>query len=270
MSLGAFSVAEQVEHKQFSAPVDFSAIEPANDFEIPFTATFATLGVIDHHGDVTLPGAFQNGTTVMVGAYQHDMTGLPIGKATLQADEQRAWVEGVLWTDTANGQDTYKVLKRAVDKIEWSYIFTVTQSDFGPFDTNKGIVDVRFLKALDVWSVDPVLRGAGIGTGTQSIKSFATGLSFADHSAGIAEAVEDFVARAKGRLDYRAKEGRQFSAANVDRLNSIAESLRSSADALDQMLADATPRKTHGKDLEREWFLFQQTLARANGVLLAN
>lgn len=262
-------MSEPSEHKSFSAPIEFSAATDS-EYEIPFTATFATLGVIDHHGDVTLPGAFQTGTSVMVGAYQHDMMGLPIGKATLNANEERAWVDGVLWTDTANGQDTYKVLKRAIDKIEWSYVFTVQTADFGPFETDKGTVqDVRFLKSLDVWSVDPVLRGAGVGTRTESIKSFATGLSFADHSAGIAEAVADFVARAKGRLDYRAKEGRQLSTANVERLSSIAESLRTSAVALDQMLADATPRKTYGQDLEREWLRFQHTLARANGVLLS-
>jgi hypothetical protein len=232
-----------------------------------FTATFSTLNTVDHHGDVTLPGAFENGRPVLVGAYQHSMGSLPVGRGVLRADEGKAWVEGQFWLDTTGGADTYATVKNSADLMEWSYIFTVEKADFGPFETENGAVDVRFLRKLDVWSIDPVLRGAGIGTGTTSIKSFSNGLTFIDHAAGIADAVEDFVTRAKGRLDYRLKEGRQLSTANVERLSSIAESLRSSASSLDQLLTDSTPQKSHGIELEREWMRFQQTLARANGLL---
>lgn len=235
-----------------------------------FSATFATLNTIDHHGDVTVPGAFENGKSVFIGAYQHSMGNLPVGRGVVRADEERAWVEGNFWLDTQSGQETYTAVKNSLDLMEWSYIFTVEQADFGPFETEGKAVDVRFLKKVDVWSIDPVLRGAGIGTRTNSIKSFSNGLTFIDHAAGIAEAVEDFVARAKGRLDYRLKEGRQLSQANVERLSSIAESLRVSASSLDSLLADATPPQKSGTDLEREWLRFQQTLAKANGLLLVD
>ena len=241
-------------------------LKAVGDAEGSFAATFATMGVIDHHGDVTLPGAFENGKSVLIGAYQHNLMAAPIGKGVIRADEERAWVEGEFWLNTSQGQNAYQTIKNAGDLQEWSYVFTVEQSDFGPFETDKGNVDVRFLKKLDVWSIDPVLRGAGIGTRTEQIKS-ADGYAFIDHAAGIADAVDDFLTRAKGRLDFRAKSGRQLSQANVDRLSSIAESLRNAAVALDQLLTDATPQKSWGIELEREHMRFQEILARANGLL---
>jgi hypothetical protein len=142
------------------------------DSEGAFAATFATLNVIDHDGDVTLPGAFQDGKAVLVGAYQHGISKLPVGKGIIRANNARAWIEGRFFTDTRPGKDTYQTIKNAGALIEWSYIFQILESADGDFETGKGKVPVRFLKKLDVWSVDPVLKGAGIGTGTDRIKGF--------------------------------------------------------------------------------------------------
>lgn len=234
------------------------------DADGAFSATFATLNVIDHQGDVTLPGAFEAGKEVLIGGYQHDMLALPVGKGTIRADEDHAWVEGSFFTDTGPGADTYKTVKNASGLMEWSYIFRPIESEEGEFDTGKGMVPVRFLKKLDVWSVDPVLKGAGIGTGTDRIKGLGPNMTFTDHAAGIASAVDDFLTRVNERVAVRAKEGRQLSAANVERLGTIAESLRSTGATLEQLLAAANPPKT--ADITREYVAFQRSLAMLSGV----
>ena len=235
------------------------------DAEGEFSATFATLNVIDHHGDVTLPGAFEAGKEVLIGGYQHDMLALPVGKGAIHADEERAWVEGAFCLDTQPGADTYKTVKNAAGLMEWSYIFRTVEASDGDFETDRGTVPVRLLKKLDVWSVDPVLKGAGIRTGTDRIKGLGPNLTFLDHAAGIAAAVDEFLARVKERAAIRTKEGRVLSAANVDRLGATAESLKSAAADLEQLLAAAKPQKA---DFSRAFDQFQRSLALLAGVPL--
>jgi len=248
-----------VEHETKTLSLELKA-----DSEGAFSATFATLNVVDHHGDVTVPGAFEPGKEVLIGGYQHDMMSLPVGKGIIRADDSRAWVEGQFFTDTTVGRDTYATVKNAGGLMEWSYIFTVQKWSEGEFDQAGMKVPVRYLEKLDVWSVDPVLKGAGIGTRTDNIKGLNSGLTFLQHADGIAEAVEAFVARAKERADVRAKEGRQFSAANVDRLGAIAESLKVAAADLEQLVASANPPKAI--DLTPEFVRYQRALAVLNGI----
>jgi hypothetical protein len=231
-----------------------------------FQATFATLNVVDHHGDVTVPGAFVDGKEVLIGAYQHEMFNLPVGKGVIRADEKRAWVDGAFFLDTQPGKDTYATVKNAGGLMEWSYIFTVQDSSEGEFDPGNGsaAMQVRYLKKLDVWSVDPVLKGAGIGTRTDSIKSLDRGLGFMAYSEGLSEVVDAYIVRVKERLAVRMKEGRQLSAANVERLGSIAGSLKAAAGDLEQLLTDANPPKS--ADVVDQWALFQRNLAQLNGL----
>lgn len=241
-------------------------LELKADSDGAFSATFATLNVVDHHGDVTVPGAFTDGKEVLIGGYQHDMMSLPVGKGTIKSDGARAWVEGAFFTDTSPGLDTYKTVKNAVGLMEWSYIFTVQKASEGEADQGGAKVPVRFLEKLDVWSVDPVLKGAGIGTGTTQIKNLTHGLAFVDHAAGVAEQVDAFLLRVKERAEVRTKEGRTLSSANVDRLGALAESLRAAAKDLEQLLADANPPKT---DLSHAFVQYQRSLAVLSGLIPA-
>lgn len=236
-------------------------IELKTDGDGAFVATFATLNVVDHHGDVTVPGAYEDGKSVLIGAYQHEMYQLPVGKGVIRADDERAWVEGSFFTDTQPGIDTYKTVKNAGELMEWSYIFTVQKASFGEFEAAAGPVEVRYLEKLDVWSVDPVLRGAGIGTRTDSIKSFKT---FADEAESALAAAESLVKRSRSLADLRAKEGRTFSAANVERLAGIAESLKSAAAQLDELLTSSAPK---GQDLQKAFMEYQRSLAVLQGAL---
>ncbi len=231
-----------------------------------FRATFATFNVMDHHGDITLPGAFKNGTVVPIGAYQHAMTKLPIGSGVLGSDEKSAWVDGELFLDLDDGRATYVVMKRLTGQIEFSYIFTPEESSFEDEFTvgDQTFHDVRVLKQLDVWSVDPVIRGAGIDTGIVSIKSLDT-KTFAEHAGELATAVGEFIERAESRHEMRAKEGRHYSADDREQLESLATEMAS----FDARLADVLREAKAGEiDIQGELLRFERTRALEAGLVV--
>lgn len=142
-------------------------IELKADSPGEFRATFATFNVIDRDGDVTIPGAFQDGQEVRICAWGHNWGALPVGKGTISQDDSKAWVDGSFFLDTEGGEQTYRTVKNLAGLQEWSYGFDIKEQSFGQFEER----DVRFLRALDVFEVSPVMIGAGIGTGTDAIKS---------------------------------------------------------------------------------------------------
>ncbi len=131
-----------------------------------FRSVFAQFNVVDHDGDVTLPGAFHEGQPVVIEGWNHDY-GLPVGKGVIHSNEREAWVDGAFFLDTTTGRDHYNALKGLAGIEEWSYTFEIEESDRGDFDSER----VRFLKMMDVWGVAPVTRGAGLGTRTLALKS---------------------------------------------------------------------------------------------------
>jgi hypothetical protein len=234
------------ERKRFN--IEFKA-----DAEGSFRAVFATFDVIDHDGDVTRKGAFSEGAEVVIGAFGHDTQSLPVGKGVLRQDLREAAVEGRFFLDTEAGKQTYQTVKNLGSLQEWSYIYSPTKRSFGEFQGQQ----VRFLEEIKVYSVDPVLAGAGIGTRTTSIKGQ---LTFVEHCEHVGVVMAEFVARVKERAALREKEGRVLSAANMGKLSSIADSLKAAAVDLEQLLADAEPKQAD--DLWREYARFQQTMAR--------
>lgn len=139
----------------------------ADGQEGSFRAVFATFNVVDLDGDVTLPGAFTEGQSVRIASWGHKWGELPVGIGTIHADATKAWVDGQFFLDTSHGLDTYKTVKGLADLQEWSYGYDILGATQGQFSGR----DVQFLKQLDVHEVSPVLLGAGVGTGTESIKS---------------------------------------------------------------------------------------------------
>jgi len=132
-----------------------------------FRAEFATLNVVDHDGDVTVPGAFQDGQETLIEAWNHNYGQLPVGKGVIHEDGDKAVVEGFFFLDTQGGLEHYKTVKALGSLQEWSYTFDVEDSGYGESDGQ----DVQFLRKLDVWGVAPVERGAGIDTRTIDIKA---------------------------------------------------------------------------------------------------
>jgi len=153
-----------------------------------FRAVFATLNVIDHDGDVTLPGAFHDGQETIIEAWNHNYGQLPVGKGVIHEIDDKAIIEGQFFLDTVAGMEHYKTVKALGSLQEWSYTFNVLDAARGKFDGE----DVQFLRKMDVWGAAPVQRGAGIDTGTVSIKS-QSGKSAADLEA--IQAIHDAICR---------------------------------------------------------------------------
>lgn len=134
-------------------------------------ACFATLGVKDYDGDLTLPGAFETGAEVVISAYGHKswMGALPVGQGTIREEGDKAVLSGEFFLDTECGKETFGVIKKLGKKQEWSYGFDVLETGELTEDMRqKGVW--RVLKKLKVYEVSPVLVGAGVGTQTTSVK----------------------------------------------------------------------------------------------------
>lgn len=135
-------------------------------------ATFSTFGVKDHDKDVTLPGAFEDGAKVAISAYGHRswMGEMPVGRGKIRVEGDRAILDGKFFMSTDRGRETFETVKQMGDLQEWSYGFDVLETGEVTQDLReKGVR--RVLKKLKVFEVSPVLRGAGIGTGTLVAKS---------------------------------------------------------------------------------------------------
>jgi HK97 family phage prohead protease len=151
-----------MERKVFHAPLQLKTGGQEGEFE----AVFATFNVVDHHGDITVPGAFTDGQPVIIESWNHGWN-LPVGKGAIHSDEGKAWVEGQFLLDTQAGREHYLAIKALGGLVEWSYTFDIEESSV---ETRDG-QEVRLLKKMDVWGVGPVTRGAGIDTHTVAIKS---------------------------------------------------------------------------------------------------
>jgi hypothetical protein len=131
-------------------------------------AIFSTFGVVDHDGDVVLPTAIADGTETILGHYNHNSVigaALPIGKAIIHTDHEKAWADLEFNMELQSARDTWSAIKQLGHLQEYSYSFKVLDADHGPAPDGSGR-QVQFLKALDIFEVSPVIRGASLNTGT--------------------------------------------------------------------------------------------------------
>ncbi len=148
------------------------SVEMKVDDEGHFEAIFSTFNVIDHDGDVTLPGAFDDGAEVIVGAYGHNTWSgaLPVGKGVIKQTDKDARIVGAFWLNTKSGKEHHAVAKELGVKQEWSYGYDVKGTgDVDALPDELQGAD-RVLTKLEVFEVAPVLRGAGIDTQTVVVK----------------------------------------------------------------------------------------------------
>lgn len=243
--------------KRFTPRVSLKAETPG-----ALTVEFATLNVVDLDGDVTIPGAFGK-QSVRIQPFGHDTRQFSIGKGTISESGDKAVLEGLLNLDMEMGREAHAALKFDMENgeplQEWSYIFEILDADFGEQDGRQ----VRILKRLKVHSVDPVFLGAGIGTRTTGVKALFDRpfTEFLDEAESL---VKELVRRAKDRSEFREKEGRTLSAANVARLSAIAASLSDASGDLLKMLDDAAPKSDDetAAELLKERLLYERVLAR--------
>ncbi|OII61202.1 hypothetical protein BJP40_06660 [Streptomyces sp. CC53] len=131
-------------------------------------AVFSTFDVVDHDGDVTRRSAFQDGAPVLISAFNHASWegALPVGKGVIRVTEKEAVLDGQFFMNTTHGRDTFETVKEAGELQEFSYGFTITDSEPGEVEGKS----VRVIKGVKVTEVSPVLMGAGIGTRTLALK----------------------------------------------------------------------------------------------------
>ncbi len=201
----------------------FTGIELKRDKPGAFTARIATLNVIDKDGDVTLPGAFPEGKTILISAYQHGswMGELPVGKGVIHEVGNDVLVEGEFNLNSDTGKEHYETVKFAPDLQEWSYGFKVIDSEE---DTEfEGNHVWRILKKLDVFEAAPVLRGAGMGTTTLAIKNDKDhGMTLASQTEMALAAIDGVIARVKALGALRREEGKTaMSESTMERMRRL-------------------------------------------------
>lgn len=137
-------------------------------------ARIATLSAIDRDGDTYAPGAFawkeerHQWATLIPG---HDWRSMPFGKVRVYEEGDAALAELKLNLDIQAGRDWHAALKFDLDTgnpvQDWSYGYDILEADFD----QRGSERVRVIKRLEVYEVSPVVKGAGMDTGTLAMKS---------------------------------------------------------------------------------------------------
>ena len=201
----------------------------ADGAEGEFVAQIATLNVIDHDGDVTLPGAFPEGKELLVSAYQHGSWSgaLPVGEAVIHENGAAVVATGIFNLKTSTGRDTYEAVKFTGNLQEWSYGFSVlgrgSDEEMASWaQAHGGAMPQRIIKKNDPYELSPVLLGAGINTQTLGIKA---GLTYDDQSEAALAAVESWVERTKSLADLRRGEGRDLSEPKKQRIEFLLKRL---------------------------------------------
>lgn len=160
-----------------SAPVEALELKALVHLEIKdadkgeVQAVVATLGVVDHEGDIIAAGAIKSGSKVIMSAYGHDAVygNRPAGKGKITVDGNKAIFNGRVFLDTTDGRETFSVLKAMGADQEWSFGFRVMGSEV-PSEAQRKEGAYRVITKMDAFEVSPVMLGAGIGTGTISAK----------------------------------------------------------------------------------------------------
>ncbi len=156
---------------KFNKSIEFKTVDEEKG---QVEAVFSVYNKLDTDGDVVIPGAIKSGfkdnQVPMVFAHKWDQ---PIGKGTIETDDDKATFRGTFFMGTEAGKEAYNLAKEMGDLQEWSFGFRINDYEVAPFKKD-GIdeeVDVRYLKDLEVFEVSPVLVGANRETYTLAIKS---------------------------------------------------------------------------------------------------
>lgn len=199
-------------------------------------ARLATLSAIDHDGDTYADGAFgwKEGNQQWVPILPaHNRGAMPFGKARVYEEGGVAYAELHLNLDTEAGREWHAHLKFDLTTgrpaQEWSYGFGVLDAA----DEVRGQDRVRVLKRVDVHEVSPVVRGAGMGTGTLAMKSRG---AFGAQIDALLEEIDDVITRAGEVGALREAQGREMSKARLEQLATL-------KGRLEDLLAKAAPPK---------------------------
>lgn len=198
------------------------------------SAVFSTFNVVDSDGDVTLPGAFEDGQEVVISAYGHTswQGALPVGKGVIRTTETEAILDGKFFLDTAHGRDTFSTVSQLAKSNlgEWSYGFDVIEESRGKHEDR----DVRFLKKLKAFEVSPVLLGAGVNTRTLVAKSVEEdgGMTLYDELDGALTVVLKALERTREVVALRVAKGRALAPATAEMVERLHDALAKTAELI--------------------------------------
>lgn len=236
-------------------------------------AVFATLGVKDHDGDIILPGAIKDGTTVAISAFGHSVWkgNAPAGVGTIHEEDGELILKGRYFLDTDHGRNDFHTVKGLAEagKGEWSFGLLNIEATKG---THNG-VSGNLIKSVDVPEVSPVFIGAGINTRTLVAKDAAVealvqggvdpeeavrlvasepGLKFSEHLASVLADVKALTTRAEEVVALRAAKGKTISEDASSALGEIADEL----ERIKSLIEPAPPEASDGIDVEAEFLRF--------------
>lgn len=185
-------------------------------------AVFATFGVVDSDGDVTVPGAFEDGAQVPISAYGHKSWegSLPVGVGTIHTAGNEAILKGKFFLGTTSGRDTFEVVKELAGHGQWSYGYDVVKHSFGDHEGKQ----VRFLEALKTHEVSPVLLGAGVNTRTLTTKG--QGRTLAEELTSVLTDVTSVADRAADVMTMRAEKGKGLGAESAQQIELLITELK--------------------------------------------
>ena len=221
------------------------------------SAVFSTFDVPDLDGDIVKASAFQDGEEIAM-TWAHNWDQL-IGKGVVRVDSKQARFDGGFFMDTAMGLDKFKTVKAMGDLQEWSWGFRVMKAEPVTIDG----VTFRVITDTKRFEVSPVLKGAGIGTYTQSIKS---NQPFADQLDTTLAVVTSMVERAQSLADLRGEKGRRLSDRYRERLAKGLADLWDVGALLDALLKSQEPQAE--PDLTDLFARISDTIATAEAVAL--
>jgi len=216
-------------------------------------AVFATLGVIDHDGDVITKGAIPDGAKVTMSAYGHKSWegALPVGVGTIREIGDEAIVEAQFFMDTEAGRDTFTTVKNlAAEGLgEWSFSLRDVKSERGEVDGVKA----NIITAVKVHEVSPVLLGAGIDTRTLVTK----GAKFSEHADAVLTDVDELITRAEEVVTLRAAQGKKIGDESAALLTKVSDGLGRLKTLLDEppVVTDDEPTPSTDDDAAIEAFL---------------
>lgn len=201
-------------------------------------AAFAQLNVIDHDGDVLVPGAFP-AKEVPLSAFGHSSWegAPPVGRGSIEERGDWAVFSGGFFMDTTHGHDAFLTLKGLGDLAEFSFGYDVI--DGGPSTFNG--TAVREIRSLDVMEVSNVLKGAGLDTHLLAIKSDVpeSDASYVEQMDRTSDRLSTLIEWAQNRKAARESEGRDLSTKDAERLDATASKLLAHLDAIGSLLATA-------------------------------
>jgi len=216
-----------------------SEIKEVSD-EGEFEAVIATLGVIDSDGDIIEKGAFSGATISIQPA--HDSRALSLGKGRVVEVGDQAIIKAKFNLETQSGREWHSQLKFDLANPpavqEWSFGFMTLKDEMVTRDGKT----IRLLKKLKEFEVSPVLLGAGMGTGTVSVKNKGEkSKRLVDQADEILSDVDDMIVRVEEIRVMRKAKGNDLSADRIDQIKRMGAKLESVSVQLKNMFNDDAP-----------------------------